>query len=101
MTREEFDARVARLDAYAQAHPRLYKARLVAMAMLGYGYLATMVALLLALLGAAVASVVYLKVLGVKLLFVIAPFVWLVARSLWVEVNAPVGIPVTRRNSPA
>lgn len=100
MNRVEFDALVARLDAVARTSPRGYKARLIAMAALGYGYLFAMLALLLLLLAAAAASVVYLKVWGVKLLFVIGPFVWLVARSLWVSVPAPVGIAVTKKQAP-
>ena len=101
MDRKQFDERVARLDAYSKVHPRLYRLRVLGFALLGYGYLAGMLVLLLLLLAASVLSVIYLKALGLKLLFVTAPFVWLVVRSCWVDINAPPGFAVTRRSAPA
>ena len=95
MDRKQFDERVARLDAYSKVHPRLYRLRVLGFALLGYGYLAGMLVLLLLLLAASVLSVIYLKALGLKLLFVTAPFVWLVVRSCWVDINAPPGLAET------
>lgn len=100
MTREQFEALVARLEAAAAESPRRYKARVAAFALLGYAYLAFVVVALLGLLALAAASVVYLKAIGVKLVLLIAPVVWLVLRSFVVRIAPPDGIEITRRDAP-
>jgi len=101
MERAEFDRMVARLEIYSKAHPRGYRLRVLGFALLGYAYLTMVILLLLALLLAAGLSVLYLKALGIKLLVVIGPIVWLVLRGCWVDMSAPKGLVVTRRTTPA
>lgn len=79
----------------------MYRMRVLGFALLGYGYLAGMLVILLGLLAASAISVIYLKWLGLKLLLVIAPFVWLVLRSCWVHMTPPPGIRVTQSTAPA
>lgn len=101
MEREQFDLMVARLEEYSRRYPAKYKLRVLGFALLGYAYLVLMVFLLLLLLAASAVSVIYLKAMGVKLLLVIAPFVWLVVRSCWVDIKAPPGVTIVRREAPA
>ncbi len=101
MDRKQFEQLVARQDVYSKAHSRMYRIRVAGFALLGYGYLAGILALLVLLLGASALSVIYLKAAGLKILFVTAPFVWLVVRSCWVDMKAPPGLPVTQRAAPA
>ncbi|WP_313914985.1 M48 family metalloprotease [Tahibacter sp.] len=101
MTRMEFEALVARLDTLAQNDPRGYKLRLIALALLGYGYLAGIVCLLIALLLATALSVIFLKALALKLMIPLAFFIWVVLRALWVRITPPVGFAVTARTAPA
>jgi Zn-dependent protease with chaperone function len=99
-TQEQFDALVARLEGDARDNPRHYRLRVTAFALLGYAYLGAMLALLLLLVLVAAASVVYLKWLGIKLLFVLLPFVWLVASAMRVELTPPQGILLRAQDAP-
>lgn len=101
MTRMEFEALVARLDTLAQHDPRGYRLRLIGLALLGYGYLAGVVGLLIALLLAAALSVIFLKLLAIKLVIPLAIFIWVILRALWVRIAPPVGFAVTSRTAPA
>lgn len=94
------DAQSERLETLARERPRTYRTRVAGMALLGYGYLGLMLILLLGLLALSAASVIYLKALGVKLLLLIAPFVWLVARAVWVRPEAPTGLAITAADAP-
>lgn len=99
-TQEQFDALVERLERDARDNPSRYRLRVTAFALLGYAYLGAMLALLLLLVIATAASVVYLKWLGIKLLFVLLPFVWLVASAMRVELNPPQGIVLRPKEAP-
>lgn len=101
MTREQYEQRIARLESAAAADPGRYKFRVVAFALFGYAYLALLVLGLLAALVGALASVLYLKLLGIKLVLVLAPFVWLVLRSLVVHIAPPTGVTLSRAEAPA
>jgi Zn-dependent protease with chaperone function len=92
-----FDALVARVDRYAQAHPARYRRRLLLLALLGYGYIGV---LLLALLAGALASFVVLKGFALKLVIPVAAFVGLVLKALWVRIEAPAGIALARADAP-
>ena len=100
MTRERVEQLIARMEQRARANPRAYKLRVLAFALLGYAYLAGVLVLLLLSVVALVASFFVLKFLAVKLLWVLVPFVFIVATSLWVRIERPRGISLTRRNSP-
>lgn len=100
MDNAQFEALVDRLDVLARNDPAGYRARVIGLALLGYGYLAALVAVLLLLTAVAVASVVKLKALGLKLALVIGGFLWVVLRSLWVRLEAPEGTPLERRDAP-
>jgi Zn-dependent protease with chaperone function len=96
-----FEALVARLERQATARPRLYKAQALGLAALGYGFLALMVLVLIALAIGAALSAFYLKALGIKLFIVSAAFLLAVLRALWVRLEAPAGERLTRAEAPA
>ncbi len=97
---------VSRFEAEAASHPWLYKARVVALALLGYGYLLLILAFsvglpvlfILGLFTSATAVFIQLVLkLGIPLLALAAVLV----RSLWVRIPAPVGIPLRKEQAPA
>jgi len=100
MTEEEFGALVTRLEGEARRDAKAYGFRVWLLAMLGNAYLGLMVLLLAALLGAALASVVWFKALAIKLIIPIAAFLWLVLRALWVSIPPPAGAEVRRADAP-
>jgi Zn-dependent protease with chaperone function len=95
-----FEKLIARGEALAARNPTGYRWRVFGMAILGYGYLALVIALLVGLVALAVWSVVLLKATAIKLLVIAGVPLLLVLRSLWVRIEAPAGLPLTRENAP-
>ena len=95
-----FEAKVARLEPYARAHPERYKWRVLAWAALGYLFLALTLLSLLAIVVALAMAVLSLKFLAVKLLIVFVPILVAVARALWVKFSKPEGFELTREQAP-
>ncbi|WP_028081758.1 M48 family metallopeptidase [Solimonas soli] len=100
MTRNEFDALVARLERAQQQNPAAYRRRVLLLAFAGYAYLGAVLLALFALLVLAALSVLFLKALAVKLIIPLAAFIWLVLRAVWVKFDAPPGIPLRRSEVP-
>lgn len=101
MTTAELEAFVARLDEGARRNPAGYKSRVVLLALLGYGYVGSILLILLLLTLVAFASIVYLKVVGLKIALVLLFFLILVVKAMFVKLEAPAGRALTRRESPA
>lgn len=101
MTNDEFDALVFKLETQARDQPARYRLRLTLLSMLGNTYLATILLLILVLLGISVALITTLKVIAVKLTLAICVFLWMILKALWVKIAAPDGIEVRRAQSPA
>jgi hypothetical protein len=99
MTGEEWERLVERLDSLARAEPARYRRRVGLLAGLGYAY----VVVVLALLIAAAAGVVWLAIIGtvaiLKFLIPLGAFVLLILRALWVRVPPPEGIRLTRKDA--
>ncbi len=100
VTDAEFEALVTRFEGQARRNPANYKARVLLFALLGNAYLAAMLVLIAALLFAAIASVAVLKVFGLKLAFVVGVFLWMILKSLKVNIPPPQGMEVTKRDAP-
>ena len=100
MDRAAFEALIARMEALAVGNPAAYRRRVFGLALLGYGYLALVVLVLVALCAFFIASVVYLRALAVKLLFVAGAPLALVLRSMWINMEAPAGERLTRALAP-
>lgn len=99
MDTEQLKSLIDRLEEYARRNPSAYKARVAALAILGYAYLFAIVLLLL--------LVVFLVVFYVRLNFVIIKVLWiplvlvgLVLRSLWVTLPEPDGTELSPEDAP-
>ncbi|HEY9805417.1 MAG TPA: hypothetical protein V6D04_02545, partial [Candidatus Obscuribacterales bacterium] len=58
-TEEKFEALIQRLEKLARQQPTTYKIRVGLLAVLGYGYIFTVIAVLLAVFGAIVAAMIF------------------------------------------
>lgn len=97
-----YDALITRLAEYARLHPRMYRARVAGLAVLGYAYLFGALILLSALVAGAVWLI--LNNVGawaaIKLLIPVAVLTWMIGRALWVRFVPPEGLEVTRAEVP-
>jgi len=100
MDRGAFEALITRMEALAASNPAAYRRRVFGLAILGYGYLLLVVTVLLALCAVLLASIVYLQVIAVKLLLLVGGPLWLVLRSMWVELQPPAGERLTKLRVP-
>ena len=105
MKREDFDVLIRRLEGVSQKNPQRYFARVVGLVLLAYGYLGLVLFGTLALSVATVAMVVFLpNALTIKLglvgLVLFGGLFWAIARGLWIRMEPPTGLAVTREQSP-
>lgn len=98
-----FRERAARFERLARRNRTLYRVLLVLLVALGYAYLLAVLGSILLLL-----LVLLLLVLGTRNVFAAwrllgpaADFSGRVARALWVRIDPPQGVPVTREQAPA
>lgn len=103
MDQEAYENFVARIEADAREHPSLYRLQLGGLAVLGYAYVATILALLLLVLGAFGWMIVHGSgaVVAVKLGIFVIPLVWAVLTAMFVRLAPPVGRAITREDAPA
>lgn len=100
MDRAAFEALITRMEALAASNPAAYRRRVFGLALLGYGYLVLLVFGLLALCAVCVASVVYLKLLAIKLLLLAGAPLLMVLRSMRIKLEPPAGERLTRQMAP-
>lgn len=100
MTKEEFEILVGKLDQLAKRNPAGYRARVLLVALLGNAYLGVMLLLIALLVVAAAISVVWLNAAGVKIAILMAVFLWLVLKALWVGLALPEGAEIMARDAP-
>ena len=103
MKQTEFDTLVARLEQTARTDPKGYRRRVFLLAMLGYAYIALVVAVVLALLAGLVVVLVATRtaaVLLAKLALPLATLIWITVRAMWVRLEPPVGRPISRKDAP-
>src|SRR5690606_8775383 len=95
MTKDEFERVASRLGAEAREHPRRYRARVLAFGALGYAYVFTVMAALLAVviaLGWRIAREGGAGAHALVKLAISAAVLWVaVLRSIWVRIDPPVG----------
>lgn len=102
VNQEQYEALVQRLELQAEHSPRVYRAKLGAMALLGYGYIAGVLTLLLV----AVALLALLAVhrsgaaIALKLGIVLVPLIWAVVRAMAVRLDPPSGKELLREEAP-
>jgi Zn-dependent protease with chaperone function len=107
VTKEEFEVLVGKVDQLAKRDPAGYRARVLLVALLGNAYLGVMLLLIALLVVAAAISVVWLegagvwlKGAGVRIAILLAVFLWLVLKALWVGLALPEGAEITARDAP-
>lgn len=100
MNHDQFVALVARLEPIATRDPVGYERRVVLLALLGYAYLGLVLALLVGLLVGSAVAILWLKFVAVKVIILVAPFIWLVLKALWVKFPPPEGVEITRETVP-
>ncbi|HEY0073420.1 MAG TPA: M48 family metalloprotease [Abditibacteriaceae bacterium] len=104
MQKEQFEALVRKLEVVAQQNPKAYKNKIIALALLGYGYILFVLSLLLASLGALIYFAVRSHHAGYavgKIGLLLLGLIYVVVRSLWVKIEPPAGLPLTRERVPA
>lgn len=100
MTREQFEALVARLEHQARKSPGAYKLRVFFLALLGNLYLAGILLATAAILVALVVSITYLQAAAIKLVVIVASFLLMLLRAMWIRVNPPEGRLVRENDAP-
>jgi Zn-dependent protease with chaperone function len=102
MTPVAFRELVHQLELRAGARPAAYKARVAALAALGYGYVFGMLGLLLVVAGMIVFGAVAAKnLLIVKALIPLLVVIGAVLQALWVKVPPPQGLVLNPRQAPS
>lgn len=102
VNQEQYEALVQRLEQQSERSPRVYRAKLGAMALLGYGYIAGVLTLLLV----AIALVALLAVqrsgamVALKLGIVLVPLIWAVVRAMAVRLEPPSGKEIFEDEAP-
>ena len=95
---------VQRLEPFAARSPGAYRLRVAGLAAVGYLFLGALMACVLALIGLLVAAIWFGK--GWALIFLKKAFVpvillaWLLAKALWVRMEAPAGVRLARDDAP-
>jgi hypothetical protein len=100
MDNRDFELLVERIERAARARPRIYKAQVFGLAVLGYAFLAALIAVLVTVIVMAILAVRRAPVLAIKLVVIIGAFLLVVVRALWVELEAPEGRILTWGDAP-
>ena len=100
MTPAAFRALVQRLELRAAARPAIYKARVVALAAVGYGYVFGMLGVLVVVAGELVLGAMR-NVMIVKALIPLLVVIGAVLQALWVKLPPPQGLVLNSRQAPS
>src|SRR5262245_3506161 len=100
ITHEQFEALVGRLEEQAKRNPASYRLRVIALAFAGYGYFAVVFGFLFVLFVIALASIVYLKAIAVKIAIPLGAFIWFALKALWMKLEPPEGHRLRRKDAP-
>jgi Zn-dependent protease with chaperone function len=100
MDNRDFELLVERIERASRVRPGLYKAMVFGLAVLGYGFLAVVIAILVGLIVAAALAVRHTPALAIKAGLVLVVFLLVVVRALWVNLEPPEGRILTRGDAP-
>jgi Zn-dependent protease with chaperone function len=97
-----YESMLPRLAAFAKRHPHLYRARVLALAALGYGViLGLLLALVAVTLGVVVAGIRSGELAVLKIVVPLLVFIGVLVESLWIEIAPPKGMVLARTEAPA
>lgn len=87
MNQEQYEALVGKLEHESVHRPGVYRAKLSAMALLGYGYIGGILGLLLAVLALLILMATQRSgaMIALKLGIVLVPLIWAVVRAMVVR----------------
>lgn len=102
---EELAPLVKRLETMAEKHPAQYRRKLFGVAMVGYGFLWGVLALVIASILGIFALIVAshsggLAILLKKVIVVLFLLAVMIVRAMWVKLEPPKGVEVTRADAP-
>ena len=100
MDNRDFELLVERIERSARARPGMYKARVFGLAVLGYAFLAAVVAVLVTVIAMALLAVRHAPALAIKVVLALGAFLFVVLRALWVKLQPPEGRILTRSDAP-
>jgi Zn-dependent protease with chaperone function len=105
LTEEQFIALVRRAEMDAQTNLSRYKLKVALFALLGYGVIFALLALLISLVGGTVfvavsSAALLLLLIKKKLIFGIAIAIWILFKALWVRFQRPQGHELCREKYP-
>ena len=103
MTDQDFEQVIRRLEAKARSHPVAYKIRVGCWALVGYGYIALVLGLVIGgivFLSYLVSTSIGLGGLLGKAILALIFFAVLILRALWVKFPPPKGLRLTRKECP-
>jgi Zn-dependent protease with chaperone function len=100
MDNKDFELLVERIERTARARPGVYKAQVFGLALLGYAFLAAVVAVLVAVIVMALLAIRHAPVLAIKLIVIVGAFLLVVVRALWVRLEPPDGRALVRGDAP-
>lgn len=104
MTREQYEGLVTKLEVYAKDHPKMYKFRILLLALLGYFYIFLILAMVIGGICLMVFILIASKGKEAKLLIYIGiPLVVLslvILRALWIKFQPPEGIELKPSQAP-
>jgi Zn-dependent protease with chaperone function len=89
-----------KLERELQENPKVYQSKVAMLAILGNAYIVFGIIVLLAILILACLSILVLKALAIKLIAVVGIFLYVVISSLWVRVDPPEGIKISKNEAP-
>ncbi len=98
----EFEGLVGKLEQEARDHPGRYRAKVLGLSLLGYGYVFAVLGVVL-VLGAALVLMVASGngvALFLKFGWILAIFAWSVGAALWVKLEPPSGPVIRRKDAP-
>jgi Zn-dependent protease with chaperone function len=100
MTEEKFAALVAKLETQARNNPIRYRAKVFLLALIGNLYLGAMIALIALTFIGLLIMLVASKGAAFKPAIIVGALLWTVVKALWVTIEAPQGIEITREQAP-
>ncbi|HEX5056270.1 MAG TPA: M48 family metallopeptidase [Gammaproteobacteria bacterium] len=105
LTQARFETMVRNAEALARQSPARYKLGIIFYTLLGYLFILGVLCLLFGITGLIVGSAflstaLFLILLQKKLLFVLAPSIWILLKALWVRVDPPAGYTIRLKDFP-
>jgi Zn-dependent protease with chaperone function len=100
MDNRDFELLVERAERTARARPGAYKAQVFGLAVLGYAFLAALIAVLVTVIGVAMQAIRHVPGMAIKLVIVLGAFLLVVLRALWVVLEPPAGRILIRSDAP-